>query len=224
MNKDFLKRLILSLLGGSQTDVELTDEDLDLAIYTAINVYMRYSTEAFNEEWRVITLKAGQNFHEIDDDIDFITEINYQSGHNGTSLIPYTVGEAYSNTMLSLISNDNDLQRIVNPVLTRIIYKDGKRMIQSDMIPDTDMNIAARVLTYKDLSALYGDQWIQKYATAVAKMMLGNARNKFQNVSAPNDTSMNGADLISQAQQEIPALEQALFDESVLTAGGIVIG
>ena len=43
-------------------------------------------------------------------------------------------------------------------------------------------------------------------------------------MSAPNDLSMNGSDLISQAQTEIEKLELELFDKSVLDMGGIWMG
>lgn len=224
MTKDFLKQYILSMLGASQTDVELADSDLDMIIYHTINYYGHNSSEAWNEEWTVIPLKAGQNYHEIDDDIDFIITMNAQKGGQGQTLIPETTGTAYDITMLGQIQNDNELQRIINPVPSRILYKDGKRYVQTDFAPTANMNVAAKVMKYKDLAPIYADPWVQKYALAQAKFNLGIIRSKYTSVSAPNDLSMNGSDLISQAQQEIEKLEQELFDKSVLMTGGIYIG
>lgn len=56
-----------------------------------------------------------------------------------------------------------------------------------------------------------GKQWIRKYAIAIAKGMLGQVRSKYGSVpSANNEISMNGPDLISEAQQEKEQLIQQL--------------
>jgi len=224
MTKDFLKQYILSMLGASQTDVELADTDLDMIIYHTINYYGHNSSEAWNEEWVVIPLKAGQNYHEIDDSIDFIIDMNLSSGASGQTLIPETTGTAYEITMLGMITNDNSLQKVTNPVPSRIIYRDGKRLVQTDFAPKVDTNVAAKVMRYKDLAPIYSDPWVQKYALAQAKFNLGLIRSKYSSVTAPGDMTMNGSDLISQAQTEIDKLEQELFDKSVLMNGGIYIG
>lgn len=224
MTKDFLKQYILAMLGASQTEVELADSDLDMIIYHTINYYGHNSSEAWNEEWTVLTLTAGTNMHLVPDDIDFIISLNKLTGGMGVSLIPETVGQTYDIAMLGMIDNDNQLQKITNPIPSRILHKDGKRYIQTDIIPTTTEKIAAKVMKYKDLAPIYGDPWVQKYALAQAKFNLGIIRSKFSGVAAPNDLSMNGSDLISQAQTEIEKLEQELFDKSVLEFGGIVMG
>jgi len=224
MTKDFLKQYILAMLGASQTNVELADSDLDMIIYHTINYYGHNSSEAWNEEWTVLRLTAGTNMHIVPDDIDFIISINQLSGGSGITLIPETTGQAYEITMLGMITNDNALQKATNAIPSRILYRDGKRYFQTDIIQTVDTNVAAKVLKYKDLAPIYGDPWVQKYALAQAKFNLGIIRSKFSGVSAPNDLSMNGSELISQAQTEIEKLEQELFDKSVLDCGGIYIG
>ena len=224
MTKDFLKQYIVGMLGGSQTDVELADTDLDMIIYHTINYYGHNSSEAWNEEWVNIPLLAGQNYHEIADDIDFIITMNLQSGGNGQTLIPETTGQAYEITMLGMIQNDNELTRVTNPVSSRVIHRDGKRWLQTDMTFEVDTMCAAKVMRYKDLAPIYSDPWVQKYALAQAKFNLGLIRSKFSSITSPADASMNGSDLMSQAQTEIERLEQELFDKSVLMTGGIYIG
>jgi hypothetical protein len=224
MTKDFLKQYILAMLGASQTDVELADSDLDMIIYHTINYYGHNSSEAWNEEWTVLRLKAGTNLHLVPDDIDFIISINQQKGGGGVTLIPETTGKAYEITMLGMITNDNALQKVTNSIPTRILHKNGKRYFQTDVIQTSDTNVAAKVMKYKDLAPIYGDPWVQKYALAQAKFNLGIIRSKYSGLSAPNDLSMNGSDLISQAQTEIEKLEQELYDKSVLDCGGIYIG
>lgn len=224
MTKEFLKQYILAMLGASQTDVELEDSDLDMIIYHSINYYGHNSSEAWNEELTVLRLNAGENMHPCPDDIDFIISMNLEKGGTGVTLIPETTGQAYEITMLGMIQNDNSLQKVTTPVHTRILHRDGQRWFQTDFAPATDTNVVAKVMKYKDLAPIYGDPWLQKYALAQAKFNLGIIRSKFSGLSAPNDLSMNGSDLISQAQTEIERLEQELFDKSVLDSGGIYIG
>jgi len=224
MTKEFLKTLIISRLGGSQHNIELTDEDLDLIIYQSINYYSSYSSDAWNDEWDTITLSPNTNYHELDDDIDFIIEINLSKGGAGQALIPETFGTAYENTMLGMIANDNELTKVTNPVISNVIYKDGKRFFQTDFQVSSETVVAAKVLKYKDLAPIYSNSWVHRYVVAQAKFTLGLVRSKYGSLSAPNDLSMNGNDLVSQAQTEIEKLEQEIFDISVISNGGIYIG
>jgi hypothetical protein len=48
-----------------------------------------------------------------------------------------------------------------------------------------------------------GKQWIWQYTLALCKELLGNIRNKYSTIPIPgSETTLNGADLVSQAQQE----------------------
>lgn len=52
-----------------------------------------------------------------------------------------------------------------------------------------------------------GKQWIFKYTLALAKEVLGNVRNKYSSIPIPGaEITLNGADLVSQAQTEKEAL------------------
>jgi hypothetical protein len=52
-----------------------------------------------------------------------------------------------------------------------------------------------------------GKQWIFKYTLALAKEVLGNIRGKYSSIPIPgSETTLNGADLVSQGQTEKDAL------------------
>ena len=52
-----------------------------------------------------------------------------------------------------------------------------------------------------------GRQWIFKYTLALAKEVLGNIRSKYSTIPIPgSEVTLNGADLVSQGQQEKEAL------------------
>jgi hypothetical protein len=84
--------------------------------------------------------------------------------------------------------------------------------------PETD-DPAETVLLWiynrKPDSMLFNDSrifpWIQDYALAVAKDMLGQAREKFATIAGPQGgTQLNGAALKGEAKAEMEALEEEL--------------
>ena len=56
--------------------------------------------------------------------------------------------------------------------------------------------------------------WVQRFATACAKEILGQVRGKFTAVPGPGGgTQLNGPALMQQAQQEKEQLRQQLINE-----------
>ena len=73
-------------------------------------------------------------------------------------------------------------------------------------------NIPFQNVPYKYINAI-GKQWIRRYSLALCKEMLGYIRSKFSSIPIPgNEITLNGADLISQAQTELTALRDELKD------------
>jgi hypothetical protein len=71
------------------------------------------------------------------------------------------------------------------------------------------------IYNYKPDSMLLSDPmvypWLQDYALALAKSMLGQARGKFASIAGPQGgSSLNGAALMAEAQAEMEKLEEDL--------------
>jgi hypothetical protein len=67
-------------------------------------------------------------------------------------------------------------------------------------------NIPYSNMSYENINDI-GRQWIRKYALALSKEMLGQVRGKYSSVPIPNsEITLNGADLLGQAQTEKDAL------------------
>jgi len=66
-------------------------------------------------------------------------------------------------------------------------------------------------IPYKNINSI-GKQWIRRFALSLAKEMLGHVRNKFGgSIPIPGETlSLNGGDLVSQAQTEQKDLRDEL--------------
>jgi hypothetical protein len=62
-------------------------------------------------------------------------------------------------------------------------------------------------------SDIYAGIWLKDYALANAKMMLGQAREKFPAIAGPQGSSaLNGATLKAEAKAEMDQLEQDLVN------------
>jgi hypothetical protein len=71
---------------------------------------------------------------------------------------------------------------------------------------------------YVLLTDMYAKQWIRDYTLAHCKIILGEARSKFQNIAGPQGGgSLNGGDLKSAGKEEITALDKEL---ETLVSGG----
>ena len=71
-------------------------------------------------------------------------------------------------------------------------------------------NVPFGTLTYKAINST-GHQWIRQYTLSLSKEVLGLVRSKFGSVPIPNgDLSLNGTDLLSQAQTEKSDLKTSL--------------
>ena len=77
----------------------------------------------------------------------------------------------------------------------------GNTALLNDVVSDAS-NIPYTYQSYSNINDM-GRAWIFKYATALAKEMLGFVRGKYSSVPIPNgEVTLNGSDLTSQGQTE----------------------
>jgi hypothetical protein len=71
---------------------------------------------------------------------------------------------------------------------------------------------------YTIIEDIYAKQWIRDYSLANCKIMLGEARSKFQSIAGPQGGgSLNGNDLKSAGKEELAALDKEL--ETLISGG-----
>jgi hypothetical protein len=81
----------------------------------------------------------------------------------------------------------------------------GNTALLNGVVSDAS-NIPYTYQTYSTINDM-GRTWIFKYGAAIAKEMLGNVRNKYNNIPIPGaEVTLNGGELLSQAQSEKDAL------------------
>jgi hypothetical protein len=94
-------------------------------------------------------------------------------------------------------------------------YELGRANIYSPGSDDPAETVMLWIFNKKPDSMIFNDErifpWIQDYALALAKEMLGQAREKFAQIAGPQGgTQLNGAALKTEAKAEMEALEEEL--------------
>lgn len=84
--------------------------------------------------------------------------------------------------------------------------RDSVALSSADNVIGDFSNAPYELHSYKYINPA-GKQWIFKYTLSLVKEVLGNIRNKYSTIPIPgSEVTLNGADLISQAQTEKDAL------------------
>jgi hypothetical protein len=65
---------------------------------------------------------------------------------------------------------------------------------------------------------VWGERWLQKYATALIKRQWGENLKKFSGVALPGGVTMNGQTIYDEAVEEVEAMEEDLISNSMHTA------
>jgi len=111
-----------------------------------------------------------------------------------------------------------------NILPTGITRVSNYKVYQNELtIPDINWNkvepglmIGLECYVYNDpdsVGKVYNDYWLKQYATALIRLQWGNNLSKYQNVTLPGSTTLNGEAIVTQAQQEISDLEMKLRDQ-----------
>lgn len=128
------------------------------------------------------------------------------TGYNGT----YEVQTADSEKKVFTVLAQSDL---ASTAVTG--YDLNKTNIYSPVTEDPAETVMLWMYNHKPDSMILNDYrvfpWIQDYSLAMAKHMLGEAREKFAQIAGPQGgTSLNGAALKAEAKVEMDALEEEL--------------
>lgn len=229
-----LRKAILMRLAGTLVDVELEKDELDYAIGFAMDVYRQRAENATKEQGIIFGVKEGQQVYDLSDREDISNIIGiYRNSLGATSttgrdLDPFLL--QFTNQMMSYAGGTNgygslatlDFQRQHLELLEVLMahqpqYYFNKSNYQLNFYNMINRDEAYLILAecWRSDEELLNDQdiypWIQSYAIAVSKQILGEARGMFQTLAGPGGgITMNGAELKQEAQEEINKLEEEI--------------
>ena len=223
---------IKAMLGEGMIDLELDPIHYTTAIDKAFAKYRQKSSNAVEESYAFLTLEQDVNEYTLSHDVIEVREVFRRSigsrtggGDGGSLFEPFNL--AYSNTYLLSSTNMGGLatyyafasyQKLVGKMFGSYInftWNASTKKLTIMQRPRGEETVLMWCYNYKPdfviLNDPYAGVWIKDYALAIAKLMLGEAREKFTQIASPQGgTQLNGTALKNEATAAIQALEEEL--------------
>ena len=233
-----LIKILQNQLGWPQYCVELKEEQFNIAIGNALDNYRQWCDGAYTMEYIMFNLLPGQQKYYLNSpldktdrivDVSKIHRLSYggmlpsngpqdvwsqafaQSFYNttggGGDLLSTHLVASYSEELTRLFAGNytfvwNEPRREL--LLTRRVVAEEKIIIEAHLERTSQEILVDR----------WSRQFIQNWALAEAKMMLGMSRSKFSSGTpgAQGTINLNGELLISEARQDMTELKQSILD------------
>jgi hypothetical protein len=225
---------INAFLGGSMVDVELDPKDYNFAIDKALAKYRQRASNSVEESYGFLDLQVDTNQYVMPKEIVSIRQLFRRSigsrsggGNGGTLFEPFNL--AYSNTYLLASTNMGGLatyyafagyQKQVGKMFgsdINFVFNSTNHTLTVQQRPHADEQVLVWMYNHRPdfnlLEDVYAGQWLKDYALANAKMILGQAREKFPSIAGPQGSSaLNGTQLKAEAKAEMDQLELDLIN------------
>lgn len=231
-----------AMLGGSMVDVELDPIHYKTGLERALNRFRQKSPNSVEESYIFIDLVKDQNEYILPHEVITVRQLFRRSvgsrtggGDGGSLFEPFNL--AYTNTYLLAGSRMGGLatydffsqhQEMVGRMFGSFIdfkWNSVSKKLTILQRPRAEEGVMVWVYNHRPDFQLYEDfqakQWLRDYTLASCKLMLGEAREKFQSIPGPQGgSSLNGTQLKAEATAAMEALDKEL-ELSVAGGGGL---
>ena len=225
---------IKAMLGSGMVDVELDPIHYNTAIGRALAKFRQRSSNSVEESFGFLTIQVDVTDYYMPKEVMSVRQLFRRSigsrsggGAGGTLFEPFNL--AYSNTYLLASTNMGGLatyyafagyQKQVGKMFGSDInftFNPTTKLLTIMQRPRAEEELLVWMSNYRpDFNLLqdpYAQQWLRDYALATCKIMLGEAREKFQTIASPQGgTQLNGASLKAEGKAEIEILEADLVN------------
>lgn len=234
------RRLGESSIPGFGVGLEIGHDQIEEAIDLAFRTYRQRAENAHEESWMVLTLHLDQQEYVLPTEVQDVLKIFRRGyGRLGGSGSQFDAFEQAFSNMYFLQANN------VGGLATYEIYSQymdmagkmfgmyanfkfhnaTKRLIMMEK-PRDEEEVLLWVYNHKPdeviLQDVYATPWVQNWALAECKEMLGQIRSKFSQVPGPGGAvTLNGTDLLAQAAAE---KQQLLAELAAYVDGSQVLG
>ena len=225
-----LANRILTRLGRNIVDVELSPEDLEEAIVTTLDMYKNRSSNSVEEGYTFLELQEGKDTYILPKEVVEVREI-FRRGlgrtEGGVTFDPFNA--AFTNFYLLESGRQGGLatfymfteyQEMIGTLFGEHIMFTWETMTKKLQVV-RHVRGAETVLLWVYFTRAdddiiedrYAKNWILDYATARAKIMLGEGRGKFAQIFGPQGgTTLNGDQLKGEGFSDIERLERELYE------------
>lgn len=232
--RDQIRTYVLSMLGAPAIKLELDEQQIQIAIDLALQVFEDYAPAEYYQ-WYTFFTTPGQSVYKMPDDVGFIREIAYKETANyafsasdlgGVIPLEYMGAGAYG----SIAGGINPQQPVWGKMGEWVLYKQYESMynrvsgqeggwewlggfnhIKLYPVPYRVYSVNVRYLQRKpDFTQV--TQAMQEGALAFARIMLGEIRTKIMNPPGPNGgIQLNGERMLEQGHKEKEEWEERLI-------------
>jgi len=216
-------------LGGGMVDVELDPDHYNVAIDRAIDRYRQRSSNATEESGMFLTLQQDVTEYILPNEVLEVRKlyrraIGSDSG-TGAGIDPFDM--AFTNLYIlqagrvggvALYDSFTQYQEVVGRIFgseTNFIWHPNTHKLEIIRRVKNEESILLHVHNEKPENEVLRDRrsrlWLEDYALANCKIMLGEARGKFQSLpGAAGGIALNGETLKQEGQAELDRLEMEI--------------
>ena len=230
LKQDLFKYVALKL-GDGIIDIELDPEHYEIAYEEALGVFRQRSQASTEESYVFLEMQEGQDTYTLPQEVTHVRQIFRRSLGDATGpysssfdpfsqatlnvyMLNYTYAgglatfELYSQyTELAMRMFGGFMNYTFNSVTKELrVVRDPKGSGEDILL--WTFNAKPEVTLLQDYQT---SQWLKDYTTAAAKMIIGQAREKYASIAGPQGgTALNGAAMKAEGQQEKQQLLQDL--------------
>ena len=233
-----LKQYILRRLGYPIHQIEITDEQMDDAIFDTIDLYSQFAYSGTNERYIPVKLIAGvqdyilpySTFAVLSVNDSQMSMIGANMPSNMFSLNQFIAADLYKPGVAKIDILGYELINQMTSTLDIIFAKKQtfdfnsiSKILHLHATPAMDTNVIIQMYQKLDLTGtpvsgggyeeehIFDDRWVKAMATAKCKLQWGiNIGLKYQGTVLPNNATLNGAGIIDMANAEIDKLDEEL--------------
>mgnify|MGYP001177729547 FL=1 len=242
--RDDLTKEIELRLGGQMVDVELDPEHYELSINKSFEKYRQRSENSVEESFIPLTVAVDTSEYTLESSIVDVYDIYRRSSGtltgNGADIEPFE--SAYLNSYLlhsgraggmatfdALSQHRETLGKLFGEQIMFTWNTVTKKLLLHRKIKAKDTYYLHVYKQRSDEELLvdpYSGPWLKEFALAHAKLMLAEARGKFNTIAGPQGgTSLNADALRNDAQMSMDKLEDDLKYYAEGQMGlGVIIG
>jgi len=220
---------IIGMLGHPVVRVELTDFQLKTCVQEGVNK-LNYHSPLWTLQYAAFDASAGQNIYEIPlymlhnlENVYYRKTLLTIAAQAGTLEMDFFIKYFQDNFLFGNMKvGEFYLMQQTLEMYRKILSGDGGFNIVGgkyiQIYPSPAMTPERVILEYRAIDSNTIQpaylNWIQRYALAVAKGVLGQIRGKFVTVPSPaGGAQLNGQALLAESQQEKQALIEELLME-----------
>lgn len=211
------------MLGEGMIDVELDPEHYERAYEKAIGIYRQRAQNSTEESYSWVELQEDQNQYTLPQEVTEVRQVfrrtmTTANGPHSTAFDPfssatlnvYLLNFNYSGGLATyeLYSQYQELAARMFGGFMNFAFNPSTKLLTLVRDPKGSGEVIL-LWTYnlkpevQLLTELQTKQWIKDYTLATAKIMLGEAREKFQSIAGPQGgTSLNGAQMKAEGKAD----------------------